>query len=63
MPDHPLTEQHLERINDALEKLRQADVQITLAEQAGISLPGRREEVMAARQQLVNIKQVYFPGR
>jgi hypothetical protein len=63
MTDSPLNEQHLLKINDALAQLDRADNQITMAEQAGIPIPGRREEVAAARKQLLAIKQVYFAGR
>jgi hypothetical protein len=60
---NPLTDEHLTKINQHLAALNAADIQITMAEQAGFTLPGRRDEVAKARAQLTAIKQVYFPGR
>lgn len=60
---NPLSEKHLQDINDHLANLTKADAAITKAEMAGIALPGRRDDVAKARAQLVAIKQVYFPGR
>lgn len=60
---HPLTEQHLTRINDALKQLDEMDRQIRMAKMAGIPMEHHEKNSAAARSQLQSIKQVYFPGR
>lgn len=62
-PDHPLTEEHLESINNALAQAQAARVQINLAKSAGIDVSAHEQELVTAETQLRKIKQVYFPGR
>lgn len=58
----PLVETDLESINLNLERLLAADEQIKLAAQAGLDVTAFQEQSRAQRQQLLKIKQTYFPG-
>jgi len=61
--EHPLTEEHLTRINEGIEKADSALRQVTLAKMAGIEMGAIEQEAKDARDKLLRIKQVYFPGR
>lgn len=62
-PAHPLTEQHLDQINTALEHVRHGKHQAKLATMAGIDVTEQARQLDAMHDQLQKIKQVYFPGR
>lgn len=57
------TEQDLQRINAALLQLDQANEVIEAATQAGIDVEQFRERAKANREQLLRIKNTFFPGR
>lgn len=59
----PLVEQDLENINTRLDQLIVADDQIKLAEQAGMDVVQLKETARTQRNQLLRIKQTYFPGQ
>lgn len=61
--DHPLTEEHLTRINEGLAGIDKAMKQIALAKRAGIDISKTEAEAIEAQSKLQQIKQVYFPGR
>lgn len=63
MAEHPLTSQDLDQLNTNLENLNVADAQIRQAEQAGIDVTVLKEQARANRNQLLKIKQSYFPGK
>lgn len=58
----PLTDGDLGRINENLNQLKVADEQIKLAIQAGIDVSELQSTVAEQRNQLLKIKQTYFPG-
>ncbi len=60
--DGPLHAEDLVEINNRLGDLLLADEEIKLAEQAGLDVTGLRETARNQRQQLIKIKQTYFPG-
>lgn len=60
---NPLTETHF---NNIVEGIRRADEAIAAAEKAalaGIDLSSVRQQAIEARDRLLKVKQVYFPGR
>lgn len=59
----PLVEKDLDDINTRLDQLIQADEQIKLAEQAGMDVSALKETARTQRNQLLRIKQTYFPGQ
>jgi hypothetical protein len=63
MPDNPLTTQHLADINAALEKIKVAKRQLTLAKAANLDVTQEEQDIAAAEKTLRSIKQVYFPGQ
>lgn len=60
---HPLTEQHLVDINNALDGIKKARAAIALAQRAGINVDAQSRSADDTEQQLLKIKQVYFPNR
>ncbi len=62
-PTSPLGEPDLERINQSLKQLDEAQVQADLAKRAGIDIGEEEGKIRETRQKLQRIKQVYFPGR
>ena len=62
-PNSPLTEQHLSDINLALRALDQAEYMANQAQAAGIDSSQHLTTIQAQRNQLQQIKNVYFPGR
>jgi hypothetical protein len=60
---HPLTEEHLASINQALEAADRANAQIKLAKMAGIDVSAQESQLKTSVDSLTRIKQVYFPGR
>lgn len=61
-PNSPLNPYHLDQINTALAAIDSAQKQINLATAAGIDVSQQANQLNTARQQLMQIKQVYFPG-
>lgn len=60
---NPLNESHLRQINTGLQAIDDARRQIALAERAGIDVADRKALADKYEQQLIQLKQVYFPGR
>lgn len=58
-----LTEQDLTRINSALTALEKADRVIDMATRAGIDVTMQRDRAKTSRDQLLRIKNSFFPGR
>ena len=61
--DGPLTESDFEGIKQQLETLDDLDEQLRLATQAGVDVTGQKEQARQNREQLIRLKQTYFPGR
>ncbi len=61
--DSPLSEQHFTQIQQALAALDRADRHIQMARMAGIDVALQEKASAEARDKLLRIKQVYFPGR
>lgn len=61
--EHPLTDEHLQQINDGLIGIDKALKQIALAERAGIDIGPTKAAALDAQTKLQKIKQVYFPNR
>lgn len=59
----PLTEEHLTQINQGLKQVADAKKQIALAERAGIDVAQLKAANNQAEEKLLQLKQVYFPGR
>lgn len=62
-PANPLTYQHLSDINAALRALDQAEAAANQAKSAGLDMAQQLQTIQAQRQQLLQIKNVYFPGQ
>lgn len=60
---NPLTEEHLNQINNALEAAQFARSQIDMAKRAGIDVASHEQQLNTNEARLLQIKQVYFPGR
>jgi DNA-binding phage protein len=58
-----LSEQDLSRINTALTQLERAKQVIDLATQAGLDVQALDERHKSSRDQLLRIKNTFFPGR
>lgn len=58
----PLAEKDLQEINLNLDQLLAADEQIKLAERAGLNVEAQKETARTLRNQLLKVKQTYFPG-
>ena len=63
MPDGPLTDQDLDRINAALVEIEGAERIITQAKAAGIPLDRQEVQARETKEKLLRIKQAFFPGR
>ena len=59
----PLTETDLEDINRALSRLGDAEALMVKAQTAGIDISAFREKARESKDQLLAIKQSFFPGR
>lgn len=59
----PLTEAHLQQLNNALDAAKLATAQIEMAKRAGIPIGSLEETNNANIDKLRSIKQVYFAGR
>lgn len=60
---NPLSEQDYEGIKQQLETLSDLDEQLRRAAQAGIDVTAQKEQARQSRDQLLKLKQTYFPGR
>lgn len=58
-----LTEQDLARINTALASLDRADQVIDMATRAGIDVNTFKDRAKTSKEQLLRIKNTFFPGR
>lgn len=58
-----LNEDDLQRIQTGIQQAEQAEAIIELAEQAGIDVSNQKERAKNARNQLLRIKNTFFPGR
>lgn len=63
MPDSPLTDQDLDRINAALVEIEGAERIIAQAKAAGIPLDRQEGQARETKEKLLRIKQAFFPGR
>lgn len=61
-PDSPLNEAHLRDINASLEAIDRIQKQVDLAERAGIDVANQKKVLADKRDQLLKIKNVYFPN-
>lgn len=61
-PNSPLTQDHLNQINTALNAVRVAETQIILAKQAGLDVSRYEEQLKEATAKLRALKSTYFPG-
>lgn len=61
-PNSPLTQQHLDQINAAMQRISIAETQILLAKQAGIDVTRQEQELIDAKNKLRALKSTYFPG-
>jgi len=59
----PLTEEDLKGINEQLDRLDEAGRIIDQAMRGGIDMGEQRKQTADLRQQLIRIKQSFFPGR
>ena len=59
----PLTDEDFQKIKDGLAQLDKAEAQLRLAQRAGFDMSDNQKQIDTARNQLLQIKQVYFPGR
>jgi len=59
----PLTEQDFEGIKTQITTLDELDVELKRARQAGIDVDAQMEEARKSREQLIRLKQTYFPNR
>jgi DNA-binding phage protein len=62
-PNSPLTEEHLQQLNNALDAVKRARTQIELARRAGIDVADLQAANEANESKIRTIKQVYFAGR
>lgn len=62
-PNNPLTENDLTEINRKLAELDQADALIEQSIRGGIDMTEQRKRSRELREQLLRLKQSFFPGR
>lgn len=62
-PIHPLTDDHLSKIDESLANIERAKAQIRLATAAGIDVSTQQQQLEDMEKQLRSIRSVYFPGR
>ena len=58
-----LGESDLARMNSAIQQLNQADELIAMAKQAGIDVSNFEPRAKQSREQLLRMKNTFFPGR
>jgi hypothetical protein len=62
-PGSPLTLAHLAQLNNALDLVKTAQIQIDLAKRAGIDVSAAQAKNTDNESKLRQLKQVYFPGQ
>lgn len=62
-PASPLTPEHLQQLNNALDQAKLAQAQIELAKRAGIDVSQAEQINQANIDKIRTYKQVYFPGQ
>ncbi len=62
-PQDLFTEQDLQRINEALAQLDTAQEIIEMGKQAGLDVEQQEERAREQRNQLLRLKNTFFPGR
>lgn len=62
-PGSPLTLDHLQQLNNALDNIKLAKIQIDLAKRAGIDVSNAEQVNSDNEAKIRQIKQVYFPGQ
>lgn len=63
MPESPLTEQHLQSLNEAQASLTRLDEMIRRAKQAGLDVTAFESQARETRERILRLKQAFFPGR
>lgn len=63
MAESPLTDRHLNELNAAIKQLDEADKLLRMAVSAGLDVGDQVTQSRQAREQLVRIKSVFFPGK
>ena len=61
-PPNPLTPEDLDAINTGLERAREAQELIDMAQRAGIDVEEFRVRAREAQERLIRVKQTFFPG-
>lgn len=62
-PGSPLTEEHLNQMNNALDVAIRAQQQIEMAKRAGIDVSQLEASLKDSTDKIRQVKSVYFPGR
>lgn len=62
-PGSPLTEEHLNQMNNALDVATRAQQQIDTAKRAGIDVSQLEAQLKDSVDKIRQVKSVYFPGR
>ena len=62
-PGSPLTLDHLQQLNNALDQIKVAQIQIDLAKRAGIDVSQAESLNQQNETKIRQLKQVYFPGQ
>jgi hypothetical protein len=63
VPANILTETHYQQIKNALDVIASIQQHIDMAARAGIDVSQHRDRLKQAHDQLLALKNVYFPGR
>tara|TARA_Y100000310_G_C20513456_1_gene730012 strand:+ start:854 stop:1045 length:192 start_codon:yes stop_codon:yes gene_type:complete len=58
-----LTQENLTQINESLEAIQDLEENLKRAEVAGLDVASQRSRLDATRDQLIRIKQAYFPNQ
>ena len=61
-PIGPLTAAHLAQINNALDAIKLGETQVQQAKRAGIDVSEQERTMSEAKEKLLKLKNVYFPG-
>ena len=59
----PLTDADYEGIKGQLETLNELEEHLRQATQAGVDVTAQKEQARQSRDQLMRLKQTYFPGK
>ena len=63
IPNSPLTDDHLQQMNNALDHAQRAFQQIELAKRAGIDVADLEKTLTDSVAKIRQVKSVYFPNR